>query len=323
MQINLFSIKETRMKVMLSGIKRSLSILLVLHFLLLSTLALAEEVGIRDVEEATVTVDIITKIDKDSRVITLKNEAGEERTFTAGPEVRNFDQLKRGDLVLIQYYQGFAIALEPKGSGLEGRASEISIARAKKGEKPGMQVTASTYAAAQIMAVDLENRLVIIEGVRGSLVLKVADELDLSQIKVGQEIEALYTESFAVDVVPAPKVSGTVEMKFKAVALGIGVEWGDGTITMYDGTTHAFKISGMTVADVGLSSVEATGEVYNLVEAKDLDGVYLSGQAGAALVGGGATMALKNKKGVVMKIQSAQKGLRLTLAAAGLKIALK
>ena len=311
------------MNVNLHRIAKSLAIMVVVQFLVFSALVQAEEVGIADVTDAAIAVNVIVNIDKDSRAITLKNDEGGEWVFTAGPEVRNFDQLKRGDLVIMAYYSGFAIALEPKGSGLEERASELTIARTKQGEKPGMKVTGTTYVQAKITAVDKKHRTVTIQGPQNELVLKAGDKIDLSQIEVGQEIEALYTESYVVSVEPAPKVSGTVKMKFTAVALGIGVEWGEGTLTMYDGTSHNLKVKGLTVADVGVSSVEATGEVYELVEAKDIEGTYLAGQAGAALVGGGSVVAMKNDKGVVMKLKSTQKGVRLTLAGAGLNVALK
>lgn len=305
------------------GVKQATVVLFALSMMLLATVAMAEEVGFKDVEGSAVAIDVITDIDKETRVITLKNEAGEKRSFTAGPEVRNFDQLKRGDLVIAEYYQGFAVALEPRGSGLKERVSELTAERAKEGEKPGMQVTASIYAAAQVTAIDLEHRVVSLEGAEGVLVLKVQDDIDLAQVEVGQEVEALYTESFAVSVIPAPEVSGKVTMSIKAVALGVGVEWGEGTFSMYDGTNHAFKVSGVSLVDVGISGVEANGEVYNLVEAKDLEGTYLVGEAGAALVGGGSALVMKNSKGVVLKLQTAQKGVRLTFAGQGLKISLK
>ena len=275
------------MKVKMVRLAKLLAAMIVLQFLAISVLAQAEEVGVTEVTVTAVAVNVIVKIDKDSRAITLKNDEGGELIFTAGPEVRNFDQLKRGDLVIMEYYSGLAIALEPKGSGLEERASDLKVDRAKVGEKPGMKVTASTYILAEVTVVDLKYRVVFIEGPVNTLVLKVSDDVDLTQIEVGQEIEALYTESYAISVVPAPKVSGTVTMKIKAVALGIGVEWGEGTLTMYDGTSHDLKVRGLTLVDIGASSIEATGEVYNLVEAKDIEKRFVAGAAGAALVGGG------------------------------------
>ncbi|WP_163338505.1 EipA family protein [Desulfopila sp. IMCC35008] len=273
--------------------------------------------------DAAVAVDVITDINRDTRVITLKNEAGEYYAYTAGPEVKNFDQLKRGDLVIMEYYSGFAFALEPKGSGLEAKASTLTVKTAKLGQKPGVEVTGRYFVAAEIAGIDLKNGVVVLEGVEHVVALKVSDEINLSKLEVGEEVEALYATSYAISVTPAPQVSGTVKMKTKAVAVGIGVSWGEGTLSMYDGSEHEFSVRGLTLIDVGVSSVEATGEVYNLVEAKDLEGVFVAGEAGASLIGGGSVLALKNGNDVVMKLKTTQKGVRLSLAGQGLKVKLK
>jgi Cu/Ag efflux protein CusF len=275
------------------------------------------------ITETAVAVDTIVAIDKESRTITLKNAEGEEWVFVAGPEVRNFDQLQRGDLVIMDYFAGFALELGPKGSGKKSRVSNIKAERARLGEKPGMQITGTTYAVGEVTAIDKKHRKVTLQGPKNTLVLRASDEVDLSQIKVGQEVEATYIESFVVSVVPAPKVSGTVKIKSTSVALGIGVEWGKGSLKMYDGTTHGFKINGLSVLDIGVSSIEATGEVYNLVEAKDLQGSFVSGEVGAALVAGGAAIAMKNENGVVMKLKSTQQGVKLSVAGKGMTLQLQ
>lgn len=287
------------------------------------TTGYAEEEGGVVAQDTSAAVDVVVGIDKESRTITLKNEAGDEWVFTAGPEVRNFDQIKRGDLVLMAYYSAFAIALGPKGSGVKERASTLEVERAKAGEKPGMRITNSTFVEAEVKAVDKENRTVTVQGPEKALAFEVSKEVNLSEIKAGQEVEALYIQSYAVAVVPAPKVSGTVKITSKSVAIGVGFEWGHGTLTMYDGTTHDFKVSGLSVVDLGVSSIEAEGDVYHLVEAKDLEGSFLSGEAGGAFIKGGSASAMKNEQGVVMKLKSTQEGIKLTLAGKGLTITLK
>jgi hypothetical protein len=73
----------------------------------------------------------------------------------------------------------------------------------------------------------------------------------------------------------------------------------------------------------GYTSVEATGSVYQFVEAKDLEGVFIADEAGWPLAGGGSAVAMKNENGVVMKLKSTQKGVRLTLAGGGLEVTLQ
>ncbi|NJN48100.1 MAG: hypothetical protein HC808_18290 [Candidatus Competibacteraceae bacterium] len=236
--------------------------------------------------------------------------------------MRNFNQVKRGDRVLMSYYEGFAVALGPKGSGVKKRLETTSVERAEPGEKPAAMITNSIAAVGAVQAIDVKNRTVTLRGVERTLVLEVAEDVDLSKIKVGDEAEAVYVESYAISVVPAPKVSGTVELESTSVALGIGVEWGSGTLTMYDGTTHNFTIKGLSVVDLGVSKISAKGEVFNLVEAKDLNGDFLAGEAGVTVVKGGSATAMRNTNGVVMQLLSTQKGVKLTFAPAGLKVEL-
>ena len=272
--------------------------------------------------DAAVAVATVVAVDQDTRKVTLKGPDGDELIYTAGPEVRNFDQVKRGDRVIVSYYGGFGIGLGPKGSGIAARVDSVEVERAKPGEKPGATVTASAVAVGMVKAVDTEDRTVTLQGAKKTVTLEVAEDVDLSQVKVGDEVEALYVESYAVNVVPAPEVSGTVTLESTSVALGVGVNWGHGTLTMYDGTTHKFKVNGLSVIDLGISKVSAKGEVYNLVEAKDLNGIFVSGQAGIAVGGGGSAAAMKNRNGVVMQLKSTQVGIRLTLAPEGVRVTL-
>src|SRR5271167_2904250 len=86
------------------------------------------------------------------------------------------------------------------------------------------------------------------------------------------------TVALAAD--PAP--SGSVTISSTAVALGVGVSWGDGKLT-YQGKTHAFSVDGLSVADLGIASVSSSGEVFNLNKLSDFSGNYTSGQAGIAI----------------------------------------
>ena len=54
----------------------------------------------------------ITAIDAKSRAITLKGPQGNEKTVVAGPEVKNFAQMKVGDQVLFDKYSGSKLRME-------------------------------------------------------------------------------------------------------------------------------------------------------------------------------------------------------------------
>ena len=116
--------------------------------------------------------------------------------------------------------------------------------------------------------------------------------------------------------------SGKVWMESRSVAIGIGVSWGDGKLT-FQGKDHVFDVKGLSVIDLGVSKVTATGEVFNLTKLSDFTGNYVAGQAGATVGGGAGAVIMKNQNGVVLKLTSTSQGVQLTLAGAGVDVKLK
>ena len=129
---------------------------------------------------------------------------------------------------------------------------------------------------------------------------------------------AVFSVALAAD--PAP--SGTVTLTSKAVALGVGVSWGDGTLT-FGGKKYPFSVEGLSVADLGVSNITSSGEVFNLKNAADFSGNYVAAEAGIAVAGGPTDQILKNQNGVVLRLHGTQSGARLTLAAQGVKLTIK
>jgi hypothetical protein len=126
--------------------------------------------------------------------------------------------------------------------------------------------------------------------------------------------------SVAIAAEPAP--SGTVKLSSKAVAIGVGVTWGDGTLS-FDGRNYPFSVEGLSVVDLGVSNITASGEVFNLKNVSDFSGNYAAGEAGIAIAGGPTDTIMKNENGVVLRLHGTQQGARLTLAAQGVKLTIK
>jgi hypothetical protein len=109
-----------------------------------------------------------------------------------------------------------------------------------------------------------------------------------------------------------------------SVAVGIGYSWGHGTLyNSKDQKQYKFKLSGVSVADVGAAGITAEGEVYNLTSPQDLSGNYSAVTAGVTIIEGGSVAYLKNEKGVVIKLHSQTGGLRFNLSANGMHITLQ
>jgi len=126
----------------------------------------------------------------------------------------------------------------------------------------------------------------------------------------------------AVAAEKAATPSGKVTIQSTAIAAGVGVTWGDGTLS-FKGKNYPFSIDGLTLVDWGISKVNATGDVYNLDDVAKFGGTYVAAEAGLTLVGGVGGMVLRNQNGVVLHVRSTSQGARLQLGASGLTIKLK
>ena len=119
-----------------------------------------------------------------------------------------------------------------------------------------------------------------------------------------------------------PNPSGKVNISSKAIAVGVGVTWGDGTLS-YGGRTYTFSVTGLSVVDLGISNITSTGEVFNLNSVSDFSGNYAAGEAGMAIAGGPSDVIMKNEHGVVLRLHGTQQGVRFTLAPQGVAVKLK
>jgi hypothetical protein len=119
----------------------------------------------------------------------------------------------------------------------------------------------------------------------------------------------------------AQSPDGVIELSGGSVAVGIGYSWGNGTL-IFQGKRYPLKVSGLSVASVGITDYTAAGSVEGLKSADQIAGVYTAVAAGGTLGGGGNIAAMKNQNGVVIHLTSTTQGLSLTLAAEGLKISL-
>jgi hypothetical protein len=114
----------------------------------------------------------------------------------------------------------------------------------------------------------------------------------------------------------------TLKLSGGSVAAGIGLSWGEGTLT-YKGKTYPVDVKGLSVGDVGVTKIEASGKVYNLKGLADFDGNYTAVGAGATVAGGGSVTAMKNQNGVSVELVATTQGLKFALGGGGVDMKIK
>jgi hypothetical protein len=149
----------------------------------------------------------VTAVDPATRTVTLKGPKGKVVDVVAGEQVRNFDQIKVGDKVVVQYREALSIELRKT----EGKpsASEAGVAaRAKPGERPAGVVAREVQVTAEVVAVDPAKNIISLKGPKGNVVdLKVKNPEHFKVVKKGDLIDAVYAEALAISVEPAGKAA--------------------------------------------------------------------------------------------------------------------
>lgn len=104
-----------------------------------------------------------------------------------------------------------------------------------------------------------------------------------------------------------------------SVAAGVGVNWGSGHL-LCKGKSFPVKVTGLSIADVGVTSLTAFGNVYNLSKIDDFNGNYVAVGASGAVGGGGGIAMLRNQHGVEIELVSTTQGVDLGLGAGGVNM---
>jgi hypothetical protein len=151
-------------------------------------------------QSVTVTVKI-TALDIPSRVVTVKDKAGDSWTFKVSKDVQNLDQVKVGDSVTVKAFEALVVAVKGPKAGPPDADAVASAVTAAKGQLPaGAEVDSVTWQG-KIKKIDKKKNTVTVKGPEGNLrTFQVQDPKNLVGVKVGDDIDVTYVEGFAVSV---------------------------------------------------------------------------------------------------------------------------
>jgi hypothetical protein len=140
----------------------------------------------------------VTAIDPSTRTVTLKTEAGDTVDVAAGSEVKNFDQIKVGDVVRATYTESIAFNVVPKGE-TPGGASQTAQ-RVPGGAQVGQQVTSSF----KVASVEPETNMLWVTLPNGDTKkIQVQDpeaQKRLKTLSPGNVVAVTYSKSMAIQL---------------------------------------------------------------------------------------------------------------------------
>ena len=146
---------------------------------------------------------IVESVNRETREITVVDANGKIHRFVAGDTVANFDQVEARDRIVTEYLESVAVFVVPEGTPEMGDMGLVEVA--PLGEKPGVAMADTYMVAAKVDAIDTAARIVTLRGRDGfQTAIRVADDIELADVKVGDEVRMRVTEAVAISVVEAP-----------------------------------------------------------------------------------------------------------------------
>ena len=150
---------------------------------------------------------------------------------------------------------------------------------------------------------------------RPRLAIAVAMALTLAACSVGGV-------RLGPDAVKGKQPDGVIDMQeVQAAYIGSGTG-GKGNL-FFQGVQYPFTIGGVGVGGIGLSSVDANGDVYNLTNVSQFPGTYGQARYGFAIgTESGGDLWLQNEQGVILHLKAKRTGLMLSLGGDAMEISM-
>lgn len=166
---------------------------------------IASEPGKVSAAEVVTVSAVVTAIDAATRTVTLKGPQGNTFSVVAGPEVRNFAQIKIGDELVVRHVEALSLELRKGAAGLRERVESESAARAAPGAKPAVGTAQTVTVTANVIAVNPRTQTVTLRGPQRIVDLRVGDPEQFKLIAVGDQVIARYVDATAISMEPAKR----------------------------------------------------------------------------------------------------------------------
>ncbi len=151
--------------------------------------------------ETTSITSTVEKIDYKTRTVVLKGPKGNLTEMQVGEEARNFDQVKKGDLVTIENSQSVALEVQ-KAKGEPVASETTTVTRAKPGEKPAGTMKTTGIMTVRVEAINYTTREATFKLADGSIMnITVGPQVKrLDEVHKGDEVVVRYTTTVSISV---------------------------------------------------------------------------------------------------------------------------
>jgi hypothetical protein len=143
----------------------------------------------------------IMAIDAANRLITLRDDKGIEDTYTIGPEMKRFDELKVGDKVKMTYYESLVLQVRKPGDKAAAIDTSKEAINRGKGALPSGSAAVQERMTVTVKAIDPAVPSITVTTPDGRTVTrKVENKKNLESVKVGDQIDITYTRALLASI---------------------------------------------------------------------------------------------------------------------------
>ena len=147
----------------------------------------------------------VVELDIARRTATLLGPRGQLVAVDVPAEVKNFDQVKVGDELVVRYLTAVAARIEPASkSGIRERVESSGGGTAAAGAMPGAAQGRTVEVLAVIQSLDRKAGTATLRGPRRTVTLAVPEGVDITKLKVGNEVRVVFVEAVVLSVERAP-----------------------------------------------------------------------------------------------------------------------
>ncbi len=152
---------------------------------------------------ATATVEVAEPV---TRLLKLHTAQG-STWLRAGPDVRNFSQIKVGDTVTVTYYTAIAAQLTPKGAAPIPQTMALGASRSLPGERPAASMDTTVVETVTIQSVDKDENTVTFMRQDGTVDTAAVHSSEgrtfIAGLKSGDQVDVALSEAVAISVDPS------------------------------------------------------------------------------------------------------------------------
>lgn len=153
---------------------------------------------------------VVTKVDSKTRTVTLKDKDGTVTNFVAGPEIKNFPQIKVGDRLTVTHELAVVIELaKVNNQGIRSEVQTTSQTSAPIGSKPASVISNTTTIIATVIGIDRQKMTISVKGPKGKPdTYRIKNATLLKDIAVNDEVKIVLYDAMAASFT-APSATNT------------------------------------------------------------------------------------------------------------------